>query len=443
MVLAALAISACGFKHTKYENPISKDTQQPDKILFDKSVKDIEKGRYEVARLTLNTLINTYDTSEYLAKAKLAIADSWYREGGLHGLSQAEAEYKDFILFYPTMEEAAESQEKICMIHYKQMDKADRDPDQALRAEQECRQLLTQYPNSKFAPQAEQLLRNIQEALGESEMKVGIFYHSKGSFASSANRLSGLVDQYPLYSRADEALFLEGDDYSRMGPRFRKQAGEAYTRLVRDYPLSKFTDDAKKKLTAMEMPIPDPDPAAVARMKFEAENRTRPGVLSRTASAFTHSPDVYAAAKSGTPQMNNPRPSIPANVPAPPAANAGFSGDVTVAPVNGTSALDTKPDARGPQAGGATPAAAAGAPAAATPATSSPAGAAPSASAPGTSSQAATQATTPTAETPDAKSNSKKKNKKNSKKTPPAAAPASSGGTQPASTQPATAPPQQ
>ena len=45
--------------------------------------------------------MNTYDTSEYLAKAKLAIADSWFREGGSHGLAQAEAEYKDFILFYP------------------------------------------------------------------------------------------------------------------------------------------------------------------------------------------------------------------------------------------------------------------------------------------------------------------------------------------------------
>ena len=46
--------------------------------------------------------MNTYDTSEYLAKAKLAIADSWYQEGGAHGLAQAEAEYKDFILFYPS-----------------------------------------------------------------------------------------------------------------------------------------------------------------------------------------------------------------------------------------------------------------------------------------------------------------------------------------------------
>ena len=73
-VLAASLLTSCGFRRKKYENPITKDTQQPDKVLYDRAIADIERSRFEVARLTLNTLINTYDTSEYLAKAKLAIA---------------------------------------------------------------------------------------------------------------------------------------------------------------------------------------------------------------------------------------------------------------------------------------------------------------------------------------------------------------------------------
>src|SRR5580700_312180 len=247
VLVLALAGSACGFKRKRYENPISKETQQPDKVLFDKAVNDIEHGRYEVARLTLNTLINTYDTSEYLAKAKLAVADSWYREGGIHGLSQAEAEYKDFILFYPAMEEAAESQEKICDIHYKQMEKADRDPNNALRAEMECRTLLTQFPNSKFARVAEQRLRELQEVLAEAEMRTGDFYHRRGSNPAAANRLGALVDQYPLYSRADEALWEEADSYGRMGPRFRQKTGEVLAKLVKEYPLSPYADQAKRK----------------------------------------------------------------------------------------------------------------------------------------------------------------------------------------------------
>ena len=189
LALAGLMTASCGFHRKKYENPITKDTQQPDKVLFDKAIKDIERGRYEVARLTLNTLINTYDSSEYLAKAKLAIADSWMRQAGPEGMAQAEAEYKDFILFYPTMEEAAESEAKICDIHYRQMEKADRDPNNALRAELECKNLLLHYPNSKFARGVEQKLREIQEVLAEAEMVAGDFYHHKGSFSAAANRL--------------------------------------------------------------------------------------------------------------------------------------------------------------------------------------------------------------------------------------------------------------
>src|SRR5262249_43648303 len=154
-----------GCRKKAYENPIAKDTQQPDKVLFDKAMSDVEHGQYERARLVLQTLMNTYDTSEFLAKAKLLEADSWFREGGAHGYAQAEADYKDFILFYPQMEEAAEAQKKICDMQYNQMDKSDRDPTHAFRADDECRTLLTQFPNSKFTPEAAQELRDIQEIL--------------------------------------------------------------------------------------------------------------------------------------------------------------------------------------------------------------------------------------------------------------------------------------
>jgi outer membrane protein assembly factor BamD len=344
VLLCGLATS-CGFKRKKYENPITKDTQQPDKVLFDKAVNDLERGRYEVARLTLQTLMNTYDTSEYLAKAKLAYADSWYREGGTHGLAQAEAEYKDFILFYPTMEESAEAQEKVCMIHFKQMEKPDRDMTQALRAEDECRNVVVQFPNSKFAPEAAQRLREIQEVLAEGEMRRGQFYHAKGSYPAAANRLQGLVDQYPLYSQADQANWDLGDSYSKMGPRFRSKAGESYARIVRDYPLSPLVDNAKKKLESLELPVPEADPVAYNRMKFELENREKMGMLGHAFGILKRGPDVRAAAKSGNPAMTSLRPSIPASVPLA-AQGGGLATEVTGAQVTDSTALDKNPDAR-------------------------------------------------------------------------------------------------
>jgi outer membrane protein assembly factor BamD len=340
-------LTSCGLRRKKYDNPITKDTQQPDKVLFDKAVKDIERSRFEVARLTLQTLINTYDTSEYLAKAKLAIADSWFREGGSHALAQAEAEYKDFILFYPTMEEAAEAQQKVCSIHYKQMEKSDRDPQHAVRAEEECRQLLVQFPNSKFAPEAQQRLREIQEVLAEREFRIGEHYHTKGSNPAAANRLSALANQYPLYSQADEALWLLGDSYTRMGDRFEDKSADAYTRIIRDYPLSGRAEAAKQKLAGLNRPIPEPDPVAYARMKYELENRTGAGVMSHVWGVFRKSPDVRTAAKSGTPAMTGLRPTVPDSVPATAAGGAtGVGSEVSVSTVQDSSALETRPDAR-------------------------------------------------------------------------------------------------
>jgi len=372
LAVAAVLLSSCGIRRKKYDNPIAKDTQQPDKVLFDKAVNDIEHSRFEIARLLLQNLINTYDTSEYLAKAKLAIADAWFREGGAHGLAQAEAEYKDFILFYPAMEEAAEAQEKVCDIHYKQMEKADRDPMHGLRAESECKELILQFPNSKFAPAAQQKLRDIQEVLAEAEFRVGTLYLKKGSYPAASNRYQALTDQFPLYSRADEALWQMAEAYHRMGDKFENQQAGAYTKIVKDYPLSSHAEDAKAQLVAMKRPVPEADPVQISRMKYEQENHTKRRLVSKSLGVFGGRPDMTQAAKAGSPPMQGLRPTIPVSVPASAQPTIG-TNDVTISqPGGANSAVDAGPEVRSPAAG-ATPAdtAAPGAPAGAitTPAT--------------------------------------------------------------------------
>lgn len=346
-VYAFFMLSGFGlFHHKKYETPITKETLQPDKILFDKAIHNIEKGNYEAARLTLNTLINTYDTSEYLAKAKLAIADSWFREGGAHGLAEAEAEYKDFILFYPNMEEAAESQYKICNIHYKQMEKPDRDNSQAQRAEDECRAGLTSYPNSKFVRQEQQELRNVQEVLADKEFRTGEFYHDKTAYPAAANRLSFVTQQYPLYSGSDEALWELADSYKHMGSRFDNQRAAALTKLVQEYPLSSHLQASKNQLTALNRPIPEADPAAYERMKYELAARRKPGILHRAIGPFESHPDTYMAAKTGAPIMTAIRPSIPVSVPATAAGGQTGVSDVGVGVVGDSQSFDKTPDVR-------------------------------------------------------------------------------------------------
>ncbi len=118
-MLLFLSTTAWGpFGKKKPEVPTATGEAEPDKILYEQGIKDIAKGRYEVARLTLQTLLNTYPDSDYKEKAKLAIADSYYKQGGTSGLVQAESEYKDFRTFFPTSDDADDAQMKIALTHY-------------------------------------------------------------------------------------------------------------------------------------------------------------------------------------------------------------------------------------------------------------------------------------------------------------------------------------
>ncbi len=210
VLLGALALGI-GCTNKKVNNPLANvGSKQPDKVLFDRAMDAMKHNRFDVARMTLQTLINTYPDSEFIARAKLAVGDSWYAEGGTAALSQAEIEYKDFETFFPNMPEAAEAQLKIANIHYQQMEKPDRDYTHAKRAEDEYRNLILQYPDSKLLPEAKQRLLEVQEVLGEREFEIGRFYYLRQSYPAAIARLSSLVDRYPLYSGADETLYLLG-----------------------------------------------------------------------------------------------------------------------------------------------------------------------------------------------------------------------------------------
>ena len=342
--LVLLLAGGCG--KSPYDNPIANNSQQPDKILFDKAVENIERHRYELARITLQTLINTYPDSEYIAKAKLAIADSWYREGTSEGLAQAEAEYKDFITFFPNMEEAAESQLKICQIHYNQLQKPDRDTLHAVRADQECRQLLLRYPNTVFLDETQQLLRNVQEVIAEGEYRVGMFYVKKGSFRAGVNRLQGVTDHYPLFSKADESLWLLGENYGKLGDNFEDQQVAAYQKIVSDYPLSPYVEGAREKLGALQRDAPETDPERFELHKYNVEHRTEPGRMSTFWGIFRGKPDLGMAAKAGDPAMTTLMPATPPGIQASAAAAVEPTADVTVETISGPSALDSEPDAR-------------------------------------------------------------------------------------------------
>jgi outer membrane protein assembly factor BamD len=326
-VLVFVLAFALGCTNKKISNPLANvGSKQPDKVLFDRAMDALKHNRFDVARMTLQTLINTYPDSEFIARAKLAVADSWYAEGGSAAMQQAEAEYKDFRTFFPNMPEAAEAQLKVANIHYNEMEKPDRDFTHAMRAEEEYRALIQEYPDSKLVPQAKQRLREVQEVLAQREYNIGRFYYLRLSYPAAIARLKTLVDRYPLYSGADEALFLLGQSYEgeiamvRANPRanevaktkliaeFTKNAAEAYSKIITRYPAMDRAVDAKDRLEALHQTVPRPTRAALELNKKELASRQQSSVMANMLGTFEKHPDTSRAAHMGEPTMVDPEP---------------------------------------------------------------------------------------------------------------------------------------
>ncbi len=297
---------------------------EPDKVLYDRALDDIQHRRFTEGRLSLQTLINTYPDSEYLAKAKLSMADSFFKEGGTSNLTQAIEEYKNFIVFFPFLDEAAYAQMQVGVAHYQMMEKSDRDTNQAQAAESELQIFLLKYPESPLAPQAEQHLRDVQEILADGEFRIGRYYYVKQDYRASAARLIEVSERYPLYSQSDDALAMLGDVYQRARQaskseddknHWRGLAAQCYSRIVRDYPLSSRAAEARTRLADMGMPVPAADPQAVARMQQQQlyEKHHHHLVFLRFPMGMIRSrPDVYEASRSGPPNLNPPDDSVSA-----------------------------------------------------------------------------------------------------------------------------------
>ena len=307
-------------------NPLAGvQSKQPDKELYDKAMVAMKKGRYAVARLDLQTLLNTYPDSEYRMRAKLSVGDTWFKEGGSAALTQAEAEYEDFITFFPNAPEAAEAKMKVADIYYQQMQKPDRDFSNAQSAEKEYREMINMFPDSTLVPRAKQKLRDVQEVLAERETVIGLYYDSREDYVAALARLETVADTYPLYSKSDQVLLGIGDAYAgeahnvlvapglpgavreRMHTMYEDKAAAAYSKVITRYPMAPHVEDARDRLVAMNRPVPEPTPAAIAENDAEVRSQQPLHFTDKVFDIIKHGPTMVSATHVGEPTLEDPK----------------------------------------------------------------------------------------------------------------------------------------
>ena len=294
---ALIVLASCGGRKGA---DLQEGAVAPDKTLFENGMKFLGKKHFIKSRLSFQTLISTYPESEYTPTSFLSIADSYYEEGGKENLLQAEAQYKDFIIFYPTHESADNAQMRIAAINYRLMKPHDRDPTYTRKAEIELKKFLDDFPDSELAPTAEEFLRQVREELSRGVHGVGVFYHERKRYSAAANRFEEVVEEYPEFSRLDESLFHLANSLENLGR--VEEATVYYSRVAREYEFSPYFDNAREKLVLLERPVPqlDKEKAArnLARMKrYEKEGFSFLSPVRGVLGIFTGREDPYEVAR--------------------------------------------------------------------------------------------------------------------------------------------------
>jgi outer membrane protein assembly factor BamD len=274
LTLFALAISislaGCGDKKPRIALENAQGPGRDQELLRD-GVKAINGGRYDEGRMLLNTMINTYTDSPLIKISKLTIADSFYLEGGSKGLAQADVEYGEWLQFFPDDMLSDDVMLKRAEIHLRQVQAADRDTTHAKLAERFLKELLRRYPNTDMRATVEERMNEVQEVLALHELKVARFYFDIREFPPAAQkRTEEILNNYPNFSRFDEALFLHARAMESQED--TETASRDLARIVTSYPHSEFREKAEATLKKWGKPIPEVDPARANEPKPEGKS---------------------------------------------------------------------------------------------------------------------------------------------------------------------------
>jgi outer membrane protein assembly factor BamD len=256
----ATALGACGGHQIDLEALSSPS----DEVVWAAGKKAVEKKDWTSARQYFRRLIDAFPQSEHQPEARIAVADSYFQEGGTGNYVLAVSAYREFLTLYPQYPRSDYAQFQAAESYFKQMNSPDRDQTATEQALEEYQRLLDVYPQSSWVEKARERVHECRQTIARAHHLVGYFYQkTRKSWRSAIGRYETIVTDYPDYERLDEVLFRLAECLGYAG-----RYAEARPRLARlqsDFPQSPFAADAKKLEATFPPPgVPASAPSAAA-----------------------------------------------------------------------------------------------------------------------------------------------------------------------------------
>ncbi len=240
-VLIALLLSSCGLL------PEQKDETSgwtADK-LYTEAKTAMEDSAYDKAIKYFTKLEARYPYGRYAQQAQIETAYSYFKQ---NEPASAIAACDRFIRLHPNhpnvdymyyLKGLANFNEDLGIFgNLSDQDQTERDPKSANDAFKAFKDLVTRFPESRYAADAALRMKYLVNALAAHEVHVARYYWKRGAYLAAANRAQSALQQYPDTPAQEEALYLLVKSYDSLG--IQDLRDDAARVLKKTYPNSSY-----------------------------------------------------------------------------------------------------------------------------------------------------------------------------------------------------------
>ncbi|MEW6704567.1 MAG: outer membrane protein assembly factor BamD [Pseudomonadota bacterium] len=245
LVLAAL-LAACG------STPKDDNTQQAAERLYAQAKEDMAVGSYDQAIKTLERVEGRAAGTLLAQQATLDLAYAYYKTGER---ATALSTLDRFIKLHPSSPAFDYALYLKGLVNFNDnrgllgslagQDMSERDQQASRDAYQAFKQLVEQFPDSKYAADARPRMDYIVNALADYELHVARYYFRRGAYLAAANRAQQAVAEFQQAPATEEALYIMAQSYDKLGlDQLRDDADRV---LKKNFPDSRYLVEGIRK----------------------------------------------------------------------------------------------------------------------------------------------------------------------------------------------------
>lgn len=209
--LLALAVGGCSSLLDQQDETATWSANK----LFTEAKTAISEGSFEKGIKYFEKLESRYPYGRYAQQAQLEVAYAYHKQ---NDPASAIAACDRFIRLHPThpnvdyayyLKGLVNFNEDLGLLGYvSNQDQTERDPKAAKESFDAFKEMVTRFPDSKYAPDATKRMKYLVNALAAHEVHVARYYMKRGAYVAAANRAQTAVKVYPDAPANEEALFI-------------------------------------------------------------------------------------------------------------------------------------------------------------------------------------------------------------------------------------------